>query len=90
MTINQQWAKLIEATQDPTAPLKLQAAHTAVNALGQLMASVADEHVTTAVRDCLISQWPNDEIEMVCNSPEFVMALCGLLLTSMKGWKDSL
>lgn len=85
-----QFIKLIEATEDPTAPIKVQDAYNAVNRLGVMIASISDQATVNQLMEKLTSAWPNDLIEEVCCKPEFVMALGGMFNGALKTWKDSL
>jgi hypothetical protein len=90
MKINEQWAKLIEQTGNPTAPLIVQEASSAVDRLGRLMAGMSSPEVVNRYCDQLCTAWDDlDDIEQVCYKPDFVMALAAMLIESLKGWKDN-
>lgn len=79
-------ALLIERTQNPIAPIIVDKAYAAVNALGELCASIEpDKAKHEEMLDKLTSAWPEAELDHILNSPQAVCALCAMLAESLLG-----
>lgn len=74
---------LTERHSDPMAGIKLQEAYKYVSQVGKLMAGVASEDQAKKASNMLLSAWTEDEVDLVNYHPAFIMALCGLLSTSL-------
>ena len=82
-------AALIQATEDPTAPIKINQLHSAASSVGRMLAHKADKHTTQIYSESLTSAWAWDKdakLEEVCYEPEFVIALCSMLCESLVGY----
>lgn len=80
--IKKAFARLIETTEDPLAPIRMQKAYGAIADLGQMMAGQCDAVKVSKYVDYMTQEWSN-EINKVCHEPEFIMALCGMLSESL-------
>jgi hypothetical protein len=78
------FVKLIERTEDPIGPIKLQECHRWVEAVGKMLARPELKEEATIYTKALTSYWPDDdELNKICGSPGFIVALCLLLSQSL-------
>jgi len=71
---------LIKATQDPTAPIKMQELYKFTGLVGQTLASCSDEKKAKMISYILFDLDATDlDVEETTKSPEFIMALCAAL-----------
>lgn len=86
--IKQAFIKVVEATGDGMAAIKMQDAYNSANAIGKMLAGVSDRKTVDNYFAALSAAWPGDSIHQVCDKPEFVVALAGMFCQSLKAWKD--
>lgn len=86
MSIKELWIKTINATENGTAPLTLQAAYTSNDALARLLVSKADKLKTLSYEEQLLKAWPGAEADNVAADPEFIIALAALLNSAIVAW----
>jgi len=73
---------LIERTGDPLAPILLQEAHKHVSLVAKMLVATCDSGVTRTYKEMLLQAWPDDSIDDICGSPEFIVALSAMISTS--------
>jgi len=84
--VKRAWPKLIEATDHPLAPIILQDAHNSVSRLGPLMASQTDFETVQKLIESLLAHFTEADLEEVCHTPAFVMALSGMLQSAIEAY----
>lgn len=84
MDIKRAWIRLIEKYADPFAPVKLQEAFGSLERLGTMLAPGCDQTKVQGYSDRLMGSWTEKELNSVSRDPEFIMALAGMLSTSLK------
>jgi hypothetical protein len=73
------FATLVQRTEDPLGPIKLQEAYRWADRVGKMLAHTTKLSEVITYRDALLSFWPdNDELNKICGSPAFVMAVAGI------------
>jgi hypothetical protein len=78
------WPALIKVTNDPTAPMKMQKAYAAVDAVGRMLASSGtNAELVRKYHDTLVVGFTDDEIEVIATTPEFLIALASSFCTAM-------
>lgn len=77
--IKRAFVRLIETTGDPTAPIKLQEAAARVESVGRMMVSLTTKEQLAAIQLRLMSDFEDAELDELCKTPAFVMALCSML-----------
>lgn len=82
-TINHKFVAVIEATENPMAPIILQEAYSGVSKTGKLFASISNKEMVATITERLLKDFPDKEIDKLCSTPEFIMSLCGLLSQSL-------
>jgi uncharacterized protein YlzI (FlbEa/FlbD family) len=90
MSVNTAWTKLIEATGDPIAPIKLSEAHAKAYAMGQMLVAASDRTKIETYHNKIQSLWNDKEIEEIAYTPEFIITLTGLLCVSLEGYAAKL
>ena len=88
--LQQAWAKAIEPTQDPLAPIVLQEAYAKVNRLGSMLTACCSEEEVNEFRDELMSPWTEGGLNQIADKPAFIVALAGLLVSTLIGYGVSL
>jgi len=83
-------AKLIETTEDPTAPIKLNQLYGAADKVGRMLAVKASKDKVDTIKGLMLKQWNEDNIDDVAYSPEFIIALCAMLCQSLVGYTNKL
>jgi hypothetical protein len=78
--------RLTELTGNPLASIICQNAYGEANRLGRTLAAISDQQLVGEYSIKLMSAWPDNEIEAVCDKPEFIMALCSLLCQSITAY----
>jgi len=81
--IKRAFVKAIEKTGNPLAPVILQEAYGRVEALGQMFAECSDRDKVEAFADRLTAAFAEEDLDKHDGDPEFIMALAGLLSTSL-------
>jgi hypothetical protein len=76
--------ELIKATDDPTAPIKLQEAHKFATAVGKMLANNADQARVETFTQSLTRKWERSNLNAIAAEPEFVIALAALFATSIE------
>lgn len=90
LKFKQRFIALIERTDNPLAPLIIQAAHNANERLGPLLAPLADREATKALTSKMMSSWSDEEMNALSTKPELVIALASMLNTAIAGWVSAL
>ncbi len=76
--------RVIAKTNDPFMAMRVQDAYTKNEALGKAMADhVVNKASVQAITDRLLKDFPDAELDKLCEQPEFVVALCGMLNQSI-------
>jgi len=84
--IKRAWPKLIVATEDPLAPIRLNDTYTQVNRLGKMLSNQTTAIDSEKIAEKFLSSWSYAELEQLSNEPEFIVALCSLLCESIRGY----
>jgi hypothetical protein len=78
------FVKLIERTEDPMAPIKLQEAHKYVDLAAKMLVNTVDKDEVRTYKDALLSFWPDEgELEAICGKPAFIIAVSAILVQSL-------
>jgi hypothetical protein len=73
------FSRLIERTHDPMAPIKLQEAHKYVDIVAKMLVHNTNRNEVRTYQDALLSYWTDDaELERICGSPAFLIAISSL------------
>ena len=83
MNIKRAFATSIEQTGNPLAPIILHEAYGNVDRLARLMAPIAGKKEVTDYQLRLMASFTDEELGKIASTPNFIMALCGLLATSL-------
>lgn len=89
-SINHKFTKAIEATNNPLAPIILQEAYGRANQVGAMLSCVASKAEVQSIADRLLKDYSDVEIDKLCATPEFIIALCGLLTNALLAYAREL
>jgi hypothetical protein len=77
-------ANAIRKTENPLAPMIIQDAYGAVDRLAKmLVAGKLDRSLVEAHKIELLSAFTDDELKAYSKRPEFLLALCAMLITAL-------
>ncbi len=79
MSLKDKFIAAVEKTGDPMASIKLQNAYAGAEALGKMMATIADEKKTRLHREWLLTLYSDAELETAPGTPEFICVLSAML-----------
>lgn len=74
---------LVETTGDPLAPVKIQEAHKYAAAVGKMLVPVSNKEQVAAIQQRLLSDFEDAELNDLCKTPAFIMALCSMLTNAL-------
>lgn len=77
--IRRAFADIIRKYENPVAPLALQGVYSAIQNLAPILASKASQPETEYLGDRLMSTFNEEELERISGTPEFAIALMGML-----------
>jgi len=92
MDMRRKFAAAIEATQDPLAPIVLNQLYSSTERVGRMFASndgVNKEEVLQYTAR-LLKNFPDRKIDKISATPEFIIALCGMLSSALIGYGNKL
>ena len=78
--LKEAFPKLIEATGDPTAPIKLQEAHKWATAVGKMLGNVASQEEVGEIINKL------EENVQEADTPEFLMVVASMFCTALEAY----
>lgn len=88
--IRDKMCALMEATEHPLAPQVFQDAYAAVQRLGPIMVGVGDlaqgQIKTNQYMTTMLGAWTEEELNRVSATPEFIVALSGMLCASLEAY----
>lgn len=90
MEIRDKFKTSIEATGNPLAPIILTEAYNSVIALGKMMASHAKPEIVEGIKSTLLSGWTDEQIDLLNSSPDFIITLASMLVSSLENYVGNL
>lgn len=78
------WAYLMKLTNDPLAPIHLQNTYAQADKLGQCLAGCANQAQAQAIKDRLLSDFEDPELDDLTATPEFIIAVASLLCGALQ------
>lgn len=89
-TLKQKFINVIKTTNNPLAPIILQEAYSSIGQLGKMLSTASNQATVTTITDRLLRDFPDQEINDLCSTPEFLMSLSGLLAQALLSYSRSL
>jgi hypothetical protein len=81
--IEQMWVGLIEHTQDPLAPIKVQMTAGALVALGKMLGGISNHGKCTEYTERLLKDFPDEELNRIACEPDWALTLASMLTTAL-------